>query len=244
MTLITLGGLELTGTSLRRPKPLVLLAYLALEGPKTREQLTELFFPGVKDARDSLSSMLTYLRQSDVTEVHARGERITTNVSCDAVALLAHLEKAELEAAVELYNGPFLPDVRFKEEELGDWIHVKRQELAQRLQESVLEQLPKGVLGELAPLERVWQLTKDQATDGDVLLQFYERLESHGSALAVEVRESARRYGVPLRFSSPLGSKKQSLPPTVVVKVRDFARELYSRLFSLTERQRGLAVCL
>jgi tetratricopeptide (TPR) repeat protein len=244
MTLRTLGRLELAGASLRRPKPLVLLAYLALEGAKTREQLTELFFPGVKDARDSLSSMLTYLRRNDLTELHARGERITTNVTCDVVTLLAHLEKAEVEAAINLYKGPFLPDVRFREEELGDWVHLKRQELAQRLQESVLEHLSRGIPEELTLLERIWQLTKDQATDADVLFQFYERLQSHGSALALEVRESARRYGVMLKFPSPPVSKGQIPRSTSLVKVRDFAKELHSRLSSLAERQTGFAVCL
>jgi tetratricopeptide (TPR) repeat protein len=244
MTLRTLGGLEVAGASLRRPKPLVLLAYLALEGAKTRRQLTELFFPAVKDARDSLSSMLTYLRQSDLTQLHARAERITTNVTCDAVTLLAHLEKVELEAAVSLYKGPFLPDMRFKEEELSDWIQIKRQELAQRLQESVLEHLPQGIPEELALLERVWQLTKDQSIDAGVLFQFYERLQSHGSALAVEVRENARRYGIQLKFPSTPVPKGQTLRPPPLVKVRDFAKELHLRLSSLAERQEGFAVCL
>jgi tetratricopeptide (TPR) repeat protein len=241
MALITLGGLEVRGTSLRRPKPLVLLAYLALEGSKTREQLTELFFPDVKDARDSLSSMLTYLRQSDLTALHARGERIATDVICDAVTLLAHLEKAEFEPAVNLYQGPFLPDVRFGEE-LGDWVHLKRQELAQRLQESVLEGLPQDVPGTLALLERVWQLTKGQTTDADTLRQFYKRLQAYGSALELEVRENARRYGISLKSS--LALKKQSPLPRSVASVRSFARELQARLISIGEHRAGLALCL
>ena len=44
MLLRTLGGLALEGTGFHRPKPLLLLAYLALEGPKLRRYLAEVFF--------------------------------------------------------------------------------------------------------------------------------------------------------------------------------------------------------
>ncbi len=49
MLLRTLGGLKLEGSDFTRPKPLLLLAYLALEGPKERRFLSELSWTGVTD---------------------------------------------------------------------------------------------------------------------------------------------------------------------------------------------------
>ena len=54
MLLRTLGGLQLEGTEFQRPKPLLLLAYLALEGPQERGYLAELFFQGSSNGRHKL----------------------------------------------------------------------------------------------------------------------------------------------------------------------------------------------
>jgi hypothetical protein len=45
MHLRTLGGLVLHGAKTRREKPLLLVAYLALEGSRPRRTLAELFWP-------------------------------------------------------------------------------------------------------------------------------------------------------------------------------------------------------
>jgi hypothetical protein len=56
MRLQTLGALQLEGGQLRRPKPLLLLAYLALEGRQARGHLAELFWPEATDRRNRLSN--------------------------------------------------------------------------------------------------------------------------------------------------------------------------------------------
>lgn len=61
MRLKTLGRLELPGTRFTQPKPLLLLVYLALEGPQQRRHLAELFWRG--NHMKSLSMTLTRLRQ-------------------------------------------------------------------------------------------------------------------------------------------------------------------------------------
>ncbi|UCH24784.1 MAG: hypothetical protein JSV66_05455, partial [Trueperaceae bacterium] len=63
MRLRTLGRLELEDSGLNRPKPLLLLCYLALEGPQERRHLAELFWPTSTNALKSLSMALTRLRQ-------------------------------------------------------------------------------------------------------------------------------------------------------------------------------------
>jgi hypothetical protein len=48
----TLGGLRLEGASFSKKKPLLLTAYLALEGPKSRRHLQELFWPRAEDQKE------------------------------------------------------------------------------------------------------------------------------------------------------------------------------------------------
>jgi hypothetical protein len=87
VNLQTLGGLALQGASLTRPKPLVMLAYLTLNGPTTRRELADVFFPAADDARDSLSTGLGHLRRAEVVEL-LPDDRIASRVDADASRLL------------------------------------------------------------------------------------------------------------------------------------------------------------
>jgi DNA-binding SARP family transcriptional activator len=49
MRLTMLGGLTLEAARFNRPKPLLLLAYLAVEGSKEKRHLYELFWPEAAD---------------------------------------------------------------------------------------------------------------------------------------------------------------------------------------------------
>lgn len=64
MYLRTLGGLRLRDTQFQRPKPLLLLAYLVVEGAKDRRFLAELFWPGAANHLNSLAKALSQLRQA------------------------------------------------------------------------------------------------------------------------------------------------------------------------------------
>ena len=63
MLLRTLGELRLEGSDFSRPKPLLLLAYLALEGPKPRRYLAELFYMDTKDPYNGLAQAVKLLRK-------------------------------------------------------------------------------------------------------------------------------------------------------------------------------------
>ena len=58
----TLGDLALEGANFTRPKSLLLLTFLALEGPQDRRYLAELFYPGAQRPLGGLSSGLARLR--------------------------------------------------------------------------------------------------------------------------------------------------------------------------------------
>lgn len=132
MLLRTLGALELTGSSFTRPKPLMLLAHLALEGPKERRHLAELFWQGATDPFNRLAVTLARLRKADPNILGANNARIWTDLATDAQALLTAIEGGRLKEAVGLYQGPFLEGVYFDDwgRELADWAYDTRDFLA------------------------------------------------------------------------------------------------------------------
>ena len=60
----TLGGLHLEGAARQQAGPLVLLAYLVLEGSQERRSMQELFSPGHADAAGRLRMMLHRLKKA------------------------------------------------------------------------------------------------------------------------------------------------------------------------------------
>lgn len=129
MLLRTLGGLQLEGTEFQRPKPLLLLAYLALEGPQERGYLAELFFQGSSNGRHSLSTTLSRLRSSAPGVVEADDTHVRTGVASDVGALLGAVRGGDLERAVGLYRGRFLAgfDTGSVGTELEEWIYAQRE---------------------------------------------------------------------------------------------------------------------
>ena len=132
MRLRTLGGLELSHKAFTRPKPLLLLCYLALEGPKERRHLAELFFREATDPLNRLAVTLARLRKAGAGLVGADNTRVWTDLATDARALLTALERGEYDVAVSLYRGPFLEGVYVEAwgGELGEWIYSTRDFLA------------------------------------------------------------------------------------------------------------------
>jgi DNA-binding SARP family transcriptional activator len=113
MHLKTLGGLALAGGSFHRPLPLLLVAYLRLEGSKTRRELAEVFWPNAKDARDSLGTALRHLSAAGVS-VESEGGRLSTAIPYDALDFLAAVREGRYQEATELYQGPFLQGLDLK----------------------------------------------------------------------------------------------------------------------------------
>ena len=123
-----LGGLELAGHAFHRLKPLLLLAYLALEGPKARRHLAELFWPEAQDPLNSLSVALTQLKPLGVLE---GGEVLRVRVSTDLEALRQALREGNLEEARRLYRGTVLQGVELPlGEELEEWVWTNRERVA------------------------------------------------------------------------------------------------------------------
>ncbi len=121
----TLGGLELVGRSFTRTKPLLLLAYLALEGPKARRYLAELFWPEAEEPLNNLNVALNQLRPLGLVQ----GEGVLrVEVETDVQVLRRLLRQGLLEEARGLYRGAFLEGVELRlGEELEEWVYSTRE---------------------------------------------------------------------------------------------------------------------
>lgn len=135
MLLRTLGGLDLIPSSFARPKPLLLLAYLALEGSQERRHLANLFWHGATDPLNRLAVTLTRLRRADPGIVGANNIRVWTDLTTDAQTLLTALEQARFEEVLDLYRGSFLEGIDFDDwgSELADWSYGTRDFLASQV---------------------------------------------------------------------------------------------------------------
>lgn len=150
----TLGSVELLSAGERpirallgQPKRLILLTWLTTEtdtGGCRRDTLLGLFWPELRDdhARGALRQALRFLRKALGPDIiQGRGDepigiRVGA-IDCDAVTLQHAHAAGELEQAVELYRGDFLPGhfASNAAPELDDWLSRTRE----RLRELALE---------------------------------------------------------------------------------------------------------
>lgn len=138
MYLRTLGGCSLEGADFRREKPLLLLAYLVLEGPKPRRFLAELFWGSASDPMNSLAVALSKLRALGAAS--ADEERAWSTLRCDSLDFLEGLRLGENESALDLYRGPFLEGLSIAlDEELEEWVFATRERLASAARSAFLK---------------------------------------------------------------------------------------------------------
>ena len=246
----TLGEFKLAGRPLRRPKPLLLLAYLALEGSTSRRTLAELFFGEAKDPRDSLSSALKHLREHLPNDLTLTSEMVSTSVLCDAKELIRLLDEDRLTEAVALYQGPFVPNLDLPlGEELEAWLASRQDSLAQRLRMALLKQAQRVAeqdkVGAARLAEQAWRLTKDQGIDAETFASLYGLLLMGSSPYALEIRRQAVEYGIPLILPSGMVPSQSDLPSEPQQGPRPFQMfiaDLQARLEDLAQGEESLAL--
>ncbi|MEX2542164.1 MAG: AAA family ATPase [Trueperaceae bacterium] len=212
-----------------RPKPLLLLTYLALEGRKPRKFMAELFFAEAKDPADSLSTTVRRLGSS--AEAIAVDEGfLACTLPCDANELLTLLDAGEYERALELYKGPFvegLGTALFGE--LEEWVYATREYLAKRVRGALLH-LAEAALarGEREPAARHcrWAYTLTEASEPEPhdLNRLYRLFQAVGDGRAAEVREDAARFGI------DVDAEAKAVPVFEGVSVRHTLPELNTPL--------------
>lgn len=229
MHLRVLGGLKLERSGLSRPKPLLLLAYLALEGRQSRRFLSELFFRDAADPADALSTTVRRLKAAGAVENVA--DSVAATATCDARMLLDLLDGGGIESALNLYRGAFLKDVPVElGTELEEWVYVTREFIAHRVRAAFLKTAEAALTAgdetaAVARAEAAYLVEGATEPDSDDLLRFLRLFESVDSSVAQTLRQLARSYGIGReRAAAPAGRaapdpSRQPLPapPTSLI---------------------------
>ncbi len=141
MLLCTLGKLELKETTFSRPKPLLLLCYLALEGPQERRHIAELFWPEASDHMKSLGVTLAQLRREVPEAIEASPMQLCSLVDTDVKSLMTAIAQEDVEGICRLYKGAFLEGFYLNNwsAELEEWVYTKREHLAQLTRQAILK---------------------------------------------------------------------------------------------------------
>jgi predicted ATPase/DNA-binding SARP family transcriptional activator len=219
MRLRTLGRLELEGSGLNRPKPLLLLCYLALEGAQERRHLAELFWPTSTNALKSLSMALTRLRQGAPGVAEADQVEVRAEIASDVEELQQALEQKHYQQVIELYQGPFLQG--FPPQELGpeleEWLYHTREKLASQVREALLRsaeaQAAKGELAAAAEhAAEAYALRGAPPLEPPELEQLYTLLRAADSAVAAEVAAEAEEFGLTVAVSVEEARARLELP--------------------------------
>jgi predicted ATPase/DNA-binding SARP family transcriptional activator len=246
MRLRTLGRLELEGSGLNRPKPLLLLCYLALEGTQERRHLAELFWPASANALKSLSMALTRLRQGAPGVVEADQVELRAEVASDVEEFQRALEQKHYQQAIELYQGPFLQG--FPPQELGpeleEWLYHTREKLASQVREALLRSAEaRAAKGELAAAAEhaaeAYALRGAPPLEPPELERLYTLLRAADSAVAAEVAAEAEEYGLTVTVSVEEARTRLGLPtddaPTTPNNLPALASSFVGRELELAE---------
>ena len=203
--LTTLGESHLRGSRVKRPKLLILLVYLALEGQQSREHLRTLFWPEAADPAGSLRAAVAYLQSNARGAIMSSGPIVRADVTCDAVTFLARLDEGMLDTALQSYKGPFLAGLDAQlPPELQEWVLGTRDALAERARMALLNlgeaQAARLDFRQGAQYARAaWTLLGPPAVP-EVMDSLYRLLlAGEDPATALEVKRAAAEYGLLLQ---------------------------------------------
>ena len=203
MLLCTLGKLELKETSFSRPKPLLLLCYLALEGPQERRHVAELFWPEASDHMKSLAVALAQLKREVPKAIEASPMQLKALVDTDVKSLMIAIAQEDIECACELYKGAFLEGFYLNNwgAELEEWVYSKREYIAQSTRQAILKFAEKKVSeGEDTLAVKHAELAYNLAGAPNLEIQDLERcynLLSLGNSPEVnKINKELQEYGI------------------------------------------------
>ena len=143
-TSVAVGGVPLTGEA-AWPKSLALIVYMAREpGPDRREQILGVLWPDTdsKKARRALNQLIYTLRKaSPELDLESVSDALDfgKEVWLDVEEFERRFEAGDLKGAVELYEGPFLPDLSVGEPEFDHWADRERAGLRRKFRRAALE---------------------------------------------------------------------------------------------------------
>ncbi len=205
MRLVTLGKFELSGSPLSRPKPLLLLSYLSLEGSKERRHLAELFYAATAQPMLSLRVALTHIREA-YSEAFTQDEsKLSVSLNHDAIELIKAHEENNVSRVIALYKGAFLDGLYIKDlsVELEEWILGTREYLAGLVRQAYLQQsetlATKGDFQNAVGFaEKAYGLAGAAALESKQLEFIYSLLQATKSTRAAVLKGEMQELGLAL----------------------------------------------
>ena len=235
MYLRTLGRLELEGSTFQRPKLLLLLAYLSIEGPKSRRHLAELLWSDATDPATSVRMALLQLRNAAPSVLATNPGAVEVAVPSDAREFLKLVDGDDLTSAAELYRGSFLPGFHLPGwgVEIEEWVYATRELLAERARHTLLELGERdAALGDLrAGALRAGQALALEAApppEPEDFRRLHALLVAGDSHKADEVVKLAREYGLELTVTRD-EARRQLYAPAQVAQSRRTSTRLPRR---------------
>lgn len=218
--LLTLGPLELATGQFDRPKSLLLLAFLALEGPQSRARLRTLFWPAGADPALQLRVTLNRLRTALPESLTMKGEVLSTPLPCDAKALLNAFEAGNDPEVVRLYRACFLDGLTLPNlgEELEEWMFTTRETLAARARTSILRlsvQQARETHFRVAAdwAARAWALKEAPEPAASTLLDLHDLLLAGEHPDAPLVAHELTQLNLPITTSVQVARSRFARPP-------------------------------
>jgi hypothetical protein len=220
MRLLTLGQLQLESASLTRPKPLLLLAYLNLEGIRARRDVAALFWGGIKDPMQGLRVALVQINKDAPKAVQSDQYRVWSELETDLSQMCSAFDEQRFEAGLSLYQGPFLDglDTSSCNEELEEWIWQTRERVADRVRGAHLALAERAAAAgdhrrAAQHAEAAYLLRAAPEPTLRQLEHFHRFFQAAGSVHAEHVAREAKTFGVHLD-SSPEVALTQTPEPS------------------------------
>ena len=244
MRLKTFGRTALEGATFSRPKGLLLLAYLAVEGRRSRAHLRELFWPGVADPASNLRFLLSQIRRAGPDFIREEGQHLHLALGSDVTELLQAFRSAP-DRVPGLYQGAFLEGLTLDwTPELEDWVLTTREHLAGQVRTHLIRRAGElhhqGQWEEVSALLRqAWRLPGARPLDAEELQSLYALALASGDELAGPLRQEARELDLPLgnitpqppaQAAGPARADALPQPPTSFVGREEELRELRALL--------------
>ncbi|PYE55799.1 tetratricopeptide repeat protein [Deinococcus yavapaiensis] len=203
----TLGGLALVEPRFTREKPLLLLAYLALEGTRPRRDVAALFWPDSPNPMNNLAVALNKLRKVGV--IGADEARTWCEIECDAVKFRDVVREGRWREATEWYGGAFADGLNFEDvgPDLEEWVYETRERLAREVQSAwsnlAHDAAAHGDFAEAGRCaERALRVASAPPPETDVLRELHRLLLAAEHPAKDELVREARELGVTLVSSA------------------------------------------
>lgn len=203
MYLKTFGGPVLEGSSLRRPKPLLLLGYLAVEGARSRQHLRQMFWPSAADPAASLRVALKQIKEAAPEAIGEENDIVNLQLRSDVADLLTAFRTAP-KKVLQIYQGEFFSGFTLENDDedtdLGNWLYTVREHFAGQVRLSVLnlveEQVQASDQAAAASLIRqVRYLPGAKPLEAADLHRLYHLATQTGSELRSQLQAEAQEYG-------------------------------------------------